>query len=89
MIDYFTIPITARSDDERRDRIKDNELRGFELVKTFENTSEGNSWGNSGYRDEGGVRLKHTGSSSHTSYCAVMRRENKVPHKTKSKAWWG
>lgn len=89
MTEYFTIPITARSVEERQKRIADNELRGFELVKMFENLTEVNGWRNKGFQDEGGVRLQYDGTDSHTSYCAIMRRENTKPHKSKSKAWWG
>lgn len=73
---YFTIPISARSEEELMKRIADSESLGFELVKKYTKESEGTSWRNEGYRSGGQAVLRYGGNSSHTSYCAVMRRSN-------------
>lgn len=73
---YFTIPISARSEEELAARIADSESLGFELVKKYTKESGGTSWRNEGLRSGGQAVLRHDGSSSHMSYCAVMRRSN-------------
>ena len=83
---YFTIPISARSKEELAARIADSESIGFELVKKYTKESEGTTWVNEGYRSGGEAVFRHGGNSSHTSYCAVMRRSNEEYEKQKKAA---
>lgn len=74
---YFTIPISAKSEEELNKRIADNEKKGFELIKTYTREVEGNDWRNDGYRIGGEAVLRFAGNHSYRSYCAVMRRDNR------------
>ena len=73
---YFTIPVTARSPEELEMRIKDNESRGFELVKTGRKDNIVDVWRDGGYRNAAGAVYRHGGLDVHTSYTAVMKRDN-------------
>ena len=86
---YFTIPINAGSEEERAQRIADNEAKGFELVKTFERKKEHKNWGNNGYRIGNEAVFKYSGSDSRVNYCAVMRRSNVEYLEQKEKARTG
>lgn len=83
---YFTIPISAKSEEELAERIADNEKKGFELVKTYTREGGGNNWKNNGYRQGGQAVLSFAGSDSHRSYHAVMRRSNEEYLRLKSEA---
>lgn len=74
---YFTIPISAGSEEELKKRIRESEALGFELVKTYEEEGDYPKWGNSGYRVGGEAVFNHKGTDYSKRYRAVMRRCNK------------
>jgi len=73
---YFPITINASSLEELAARIADNELRGFELVKSAMSESDMGYATNSSYVDSEGVIRRYKIDSATRKYQAVMRREN-------------
>lgn len=69
---YFTIELSAKSEQELGKRIVDSEKRGFELVEIKTRTKEGSVWRTKGY----GRGYEFRGVDVHTTCIAVMRRDN-------------
>jgi len=73
---YFYVPVNASSEKELNARIADNELRGFELVRSAEIESSHGVGTNTSYVDVDGVTRRYRLDAVTRKYQALMRRDN-------------
>jgi len=74
---YFYTTLNSKSQKELDARIADNELRGFELVRSAAIEDSTGFATNSSYVDPEGVRRRYRVDSVTRKYQALMRRENR------------
>lgn len=74
---YFYTTINASSAKELAARVADNELRGFELVRSAESETSTGYGTNSSYVDPKGVRRRYRVDTVTRKFQALMRRENR------------
>ena len=76
--DYFEIRVRARSPEELKKRVADNELRGFVVARFFEYEDESSRVISTKYRTPEGTSRRLKVNSVYRNYGAVMRRPNRL-----------